>query len=191
MDDHRYFCRAIKPLRTPFTVDKEKILKITTQLLEREIVHETLQETFGAYVEACMEYSIRKDAPLPCAAAPYPCDELLMPAKKITSFVTKKNVAHYVKTKEGEEPSPKKINETRCENSCTQAPVNPSQVLSVNEGGSVVLRRSDDSSHGEGVERNSSNRHSGRRPGRVPKTKNDAVPKPRRAVLTETTLEFR
>jgi hypothetical protein len=99
MDDYRYFAKAIKPLRTPFTVDKDAILKITSQLLEREIYHETLQETFCAYVEACMEYSLKKDAPAAHTGQPYPCDDLLLPPKKISTFVTKKNINpfHYVK----------------------------------------------------------------------------------------------
>lgn len=204
MDDYRYFGRAMKPLRTPFTIDKEKIMKVTLQLLDREIVHETLQETFGAYVEACMEYSIRREAPLPCATAPYPCDGLLIPAKKISSFVTKKNVAHYVKAPE-EEPqnaapasskpqatgssdertrSLKKTDlETQKDGAC--------QVLTLDGGNAIVLRRRHDPGHDTGVERDSPVRPSGRRPGRVSKKTDDPMSKPRRAVLTETTLEFR
>jgi len=180
MDDYRYFGRAVKPLRTPFTVDKDKILALTSQLLEREILHETLQETFGAYVEACMEYTLRREAPTPCVKAPYPCDDLLLPAKKISSFVTKKNVPHYAKAQDkAEAPDP---------SSSTHTPTG--EMLPTHAEPAGMPRPSDDPKHGGRLEPAAPVRPRVRRPTRLPKTQNDAVPKPRRAVLIDSTLEL-
>jgi hypothetical protein len=168
MDDMKYFGRAMKPLRTPFTVDKEIVLKVTSQLLNREIAHESLNEAFGLYVEACMEYAVRKDAPPRCTSAPTPYDDLLLPPKKISTFVKKNiNPFHYAKNSEG-------------------------KVLAALPQSPDLLRPKSDPVPSERMEPPSPERpRSSNKAPRLPSKKNDAVPQPRRAVLVGQTIEFR
>jgi hypothetical protein len=92
MDDatRRYLIRPrIQSLRVPYVVDKAQVLDITSQLLDRNDLTGTLRDAFDAYVGACMEYNMQRVQP-PALPPPIPCDNLLLPPKKLSTFVVRK-----------------------------------------------------------------------------------------------------
>jgi len=98
MDDatRRYLINPrIQSLGTPYVVDKEQVLTITAQLLDRNDLTGTLRETFDAYVGACMDYNMQRVQP-PVIPAPMQCDNLLLPPKRLTTFVVRKKNLHLV-----------------------------------------------------------------------------------------------
>ena len=82
----------IRPLRVPFSIDKAQVLEITAQLLDRNDLTGTLRDTFDAYVGACMEYNMQRVAVPTVQNVHYPCDNLLLPPKRLATFVVRKNV---------------------------------------------------------------------------------------------------
>ena len=92
MDDatRRYLISPrIQTLRVPYVVDKAQVLEITAQLLDRNDLTGTLREAFDAYVGACMEYNMQRVQP-PTIPAPIPCDSLLLPPKRLSTFVVRR-----------------------------------------------------------------------------------------------------
>lgn len=104
MDDatRRYLISPrIQTLRVPYVVDKGQVLEITSQLLDRNDLTGTLRDSFDAYVGACMEYNMQRIVPPP-TPAPIPCDNLLLPPKKLSTFVVRKKNLHLVHEKHAE-----------------------------------------------------------------------------------------
>ena len=104
MDDatRRYLISPrIQTLRVPYVVDKAQVLEITSQLLDRNDLTGTLREAFDAYVGACMEYNMQRVVP-PSTPAPIPCDNFLLPPKKLSTFVVRKKNLHLVHEKHSE-----------------------------------------------------------------------------------------
>jgi hypothetical protein len=94
MDDatRRYLISPrIHSLRVPYAIDKTQVMEITSQLLDRNDLTGTLRDAFDAYVGACMEYNMQRVSPV-VIPAPIACDSILLPPKKLTHFVRKKNL---------------------------------------------------------------------------------------------------
>jgi len=92
MDDatRRYLISPrIQSLRVPYAVDKAQVLEITSQLLDRNDLTGTLRDAFDAYVGACMEYNMQRVQPS-VVPPPIPCDNLLLPPKRLSTFVVRK-----------------------------------------------------------------------------------------------------
>jgi len=84
-------------LPVPFTVDKETVMEITSQLLDRNDLTGELREAFDAYIGACMEYNNQRHTVVPATILAY--DSILLPPKTISAFVKRtKLVREYPKT---------------------------------------------------------------------------------------------
>jgi hypothetical protein len=84
--------KKVQPLGVPYTVDKDKILELTKELLARPMTG-SLQTAFDSYVAECMQYLMHKEYDAlekqqPCQLTNH--DKLLFPTKKNLDFFVKR-----------------------------------------------------------------------------------------------------
>jgi hypothetical protein len=84
--------KRVQPLGVPFTVDKERVLEMTRQLLDSKMTG-NLQNAFDAYVTECMMYLIARDYDNVERTAPEQRtnhDKLMLPSAKNLDFFVKR-----------------------------------------------------------------------------------------------------
>jgi hypothetical protein len=84
--------KRVQPLGSPYTVDKERILACTKELLDTPMTG-SLQTAFDSYVAECMNYLMHKDyesidKQQPCQLTEH--DKILFPVKKNLDFFVKR-----------------------------------------------------------------------------------------------------
>jgi hypothetical protein len=84
--------KRVQPLAVPFTIEKERVLDMTKQLLDGNMTG-NLQKAFDLYVTECMMYLIARDYENVERSAPEQRtrhDRLMLPSRKNLDFFVKR-----------------------------------------------------------------------------------------------------